>query len=318
MASGHHTRLCQANLIILLLLSLLLIACNGGEQDMASRSGPSATPDPSATITPTEPPTSTPDIGRGNCEQIRGTDYVSPGEREWFLVRCLTPPAGQTSSTPVVPPLGGGLPTALVVRVIDGDTIEIEGGARVRYIGMDTPEASGQCFAQEATARNEALVLNRVVELEKDVSEVDPFDRLLRYVYVDGVMVNEVLVAEGYAEAVAYEPDVKYQGLLDVAENQAIAQGLGVWSACASPTQAPAVSSPTQAPPVAGSCPQGCTSPPAGCVIKGNISQSSGEKIYHVTGGGSYEETRISPDFGERWFCTDQEAIANGWRKARN
>jgi hypothetical protein len=59
-------------------------------------------------------------------------------------------------------------------------------------------------------------------------------------------------------------------------------------------------------------------SPPEGCVIKGNISQSSGERIYHVPGGGSYEETRISPDFGERWFCTDQEAVANGWRKARN
>jgi micrococcal nuclease len=184
---------------------------------------------------------------------------------------------------------------------------------------MDTPEATGDCFAQEATARNEALVLNRVVELEKDVSETDPFDRLLRYVYVDGVMVNEVLVAEGFAEAVAYPPDVKYQGRLDAAESQAIAQGLGAWSACASPTVAPFAGVPTPAPqPGGGACPPGCVTPPTGCAIKGNISQSSGEKIFHVPGGGSYQETRISPDFGERWFCTEQEAVANGWRKARN
>jgi hypothetical protein len=53
-------------------------------------------------------------------------------------------------------------------------------------------------------------------------------------------------------------------------------------------------------------------------VIKGNISQSSGEKIYHVPGGGSYEASVISPAYGERWFCTEQEAVANSWRKARN
>ncbi len=62
-----------------------------------------------------------------------------------------------------------------------------------------------------------------------------------------------------------------------------------------------------------GSCPQGCTSPPPGCAIKGNIS-SSGEKIYHVPGGASYNQTLINPSEGERWFCTEAEAVANGWR----
>lgn len=54
-----------------------------------------------------------------------------------------------------------------------------------------------------------------------------------------------------------------------------------------------------------------------GCDIKGNISISTGEKIFHVPGNEFYEQTVISPDFGERWFCTEEEAIANGWRKAR-
>lgn len=66
------------------------------------------------------------------------------------------------------------------------------------------------------------------------------------------------------------------------------------------------------------SCPLGCTVHKSGCNIKGNISQSSGEKIYHVPGQEFYSSTNIHPDFGERWFCTETEAEANGWRKAYN
>lgn len=65
-------------------------------------------------------------------------------------------------------------------------------------------------------------------------------------------------------------------------------------------------------------CPQGCATPPPGCEIKGNISSPSGEKIYHMPGQENYEETEIVPDDGERWFCTEQEAEDNGWRKALN
>ena len=62
-------------------------------------------------------------------------------------------------------------------------------------------------------------------------------------------------------------------------------------------------------------CPQGCATPPPGCSIKGNIS-ASGEKIYHMPGQKYYADTVISPDKGERWFCTEDEARANGWRKS--
>ncbi len=67
-----------------------------------------------------------------------------------------------------------------------------------------------------------------------------------------------------------------------------------------------------------GACPNGCTLPPSGCHIKGNISFKTGEKIYHVPGQNFYGDTVISPEDGERWFCTEQEARANGWRKAYN
>ncbi|KGN35477.1 sunset domain-containing protein, partial [Knoellia aerolata] len=74
----------------------------------------------------------------------------------------------------------------------------------------------------------------------------------------------------------------------------------------AAPAPAPAPA-PGAAPPAA---------PTGGCVIKGNIS-SRGEKIYHVPGGGSYEDTVVTASKGERWFCTEQEAETAGWRKAR-
>lgn len=54
-----------------------------------------------------------------------------------------------------------------------------------------------------------------------------------------------------------------------------------------------------------------------GCAIKGNISINTGERIYHVPGQLSYAETKISPEYGERWFCSEAEAVAAGWRRSR-
>ena len=102
---------------------------------------------------------------------------------------------------------------AEVVNVVDGDTIDvlIDGQEfRLRYIGMDTPER-GQIGFAEATAANVALVAGETVTLEKDISETDRFGRLLRYVYVNGEMVNMTLVEEGYAIPATFPPDVRYQ-----------------------------------------------------------------------------------------------------------
>lgn len=64
-------------------------------------------------------------------------------------------------------------------------------------------------------------------------------------------------------------------------------------------------------------CPRGCEAPPPGCDIKGNISLRTGEPIYHLPGQQYYEKTVIAPEDGERWFCTEAEARANGWRKSK-
>lgn len=63
-------------------------------------------------------------------------------------------------------------------------------------------------------------------------------------------------------------------------------------------------------------CPQGCSEPPPGCSIKGNIN-NEGVKIFHVPGQDYYDKTKISPEKDERWFCTPAEAEANGWRPSK-
>ena len=119
----------------------------------------------------------------------------------------------------------------LVIRVIDGDTIVVAGERRVRYIGVDTPEVAGtrERYGPEATAFNRELVEGRRVRLEKEVSETDRFGRLLRYVYVDGILVNAELVREGYAEAIAYRPDDRYAGCFASLEKEAREVGRGMW-----------------------------------------------------------------------------------------
>jgi micrococcal nuclease len=118
---------------------------------------------------------------------------------------------------------------AIVTRVIDGDTIEIEGGYRVRYIGIDTPERD-ESYYWEALQANRDLVEGKKVWLEKDVEDRDRYDRLLRYVWVDNTMVNAELVRLGYAYSYAYPPNLKYQTYLLQMEKEAREHKRGLWS----------------------------------------------------------------------------------------
>lgn len=144
-------------------------------------------------------------------------------------------PALALSPTPEVK--GEQTQEVLVTGVTDGDTIEIEGGKKVRYIGIDTPETvdprkSVQCFGHEASNKNKELVLGKKVRLEKDVSETDKYGRLLRYVWVGDTFVNDYLVRQGYAQSSTYPPDVKYQNQFLQAQKEAREQNRGLWSVC--------------------------------------------------------------------------------------
>ncbi len=125
-----------------------------------------------------------------------------------------------------------------VVDVVDGDTIkvEIDGEAyRVRYIGIDTPETVKpntpvEFFGPEASDQNEAYVGGKTVTLIKDASETDAYDRLLRYVVVDGIFVNFELVSNGYASAATYPPDVACSQVFRDAQRAAREAGRGLWA----------------------------------------------------------------------------------------
>lgn len=124
-----------------------------------------------------------------------------------------------------------------VSRVIDGDTIELTNGKKVRYIGIDTPEVVDprkpvECFGREAANQNRTLVEGKTVWLEKDISDIDRWGRLLRYVYVGDVFVNDTLVREGFAKASTYPPDVRFRERFRNAQQEARDQRKGLWAGC--------------------------------------------------------------------------------------
>lgn len=122
---------------------------------------------------------------------------------------------------------------ALVTRVIDGDTVVLDSGERVRYIGIDSPEKSGSpevvALGRAATEHNRRLVEGKTVRLEFDVRPRDRHGRLLAYVYVDAIFVNARMVEDGYAFAYTVPPDVQYAERFRELERQAREERRGLW-----------------------------------------------------------------------------------------
>jgi micrococcal nuclease len=116
-----------------------------------------------------------------------------------------------------------------VTEVIDGDTFKTEHGETIRLLGINAPEINdpGGDIAKDLLA---LLVLDRYVRLEADVTNTDEYDRLLRYVYVDGVFINGELVRMGYAETRSYPPDTLYRRELEALEKTALRNRRGLWS----------------------------------------------------------------------------------------
>ncbi|MBY3359352.1 thermonuclease family protein [Rhizobium laguerreae] len=198
-----------------------------------------------------------------------------------------------------------GASAASNVRVIDGDTIDLD-GVRYRLHGIDAPEAGQSCKAadgsewacgQAALGKLERLVRGR--EVTCTPHEKDMYGRWVASCVADGTDVNGEMIASGLAWAFR-----KYSLDYVKAEETAHAGHVGVWQA---DTQTPwdfrshkwdnAVSA----------------APAGGCPIKGNIN-SKQEKIYHAPWSKDYAKTKVDTHKGERWFCSEGEAIAAGWR----
>lgn len=237
--------------------------------------------------------------------------------------------------------------SAKVVRIVDGDSIAVEldaGPQQVRLHGIDSPELR-QPFGREATAAL-ARILRPGQDVELQPVEHDRYDRMVAVVYAGDVNVNEVLIADGFAWAYrAYLGQVEGDQHYCELEARARYSGDGLWSQPRELWVAPwiyrqrarsvpgaRVPSPDYAAQSTADCiadtgrsqparPLPIVSPTAapakpGCSIKGNINRR-GVKIYHVPGDPDYDKTQVNEARDERWFCSDEEAKAAGWRAAR-
>ena len=140
-------------------------------------------------------------------------------------------PKGKIAPSPTSSPAQCLAPSeVLVTKIIDGDTIIVEGGYSVRILGIDADESGYPCY-QPAKSRLEELILNKKVRLEKDVTDLDQYKRCLRYVFLGDQNIGLGLVKEGLAIARFYEPDLKYKEEISLAEKTAIENKIGCkWS----------------------------------------------------------------------------------------
>lgn len=137
------------------------------------------------------------------------------------------------STVPTVQILQEGI--FVVTNVIDGDSIEVNGKEKVRYIGVNTPEKN-QPYYTEAVEKNKSLVLNKQVKLQYDVQRQDTYGRTLAYVYVDNIFINNELIKSGVAISETIQPNSSQQDLFVQAQKQARESCSGMWSSLCSPT----------------------------------------------------------------------------------
>jgi len=118
----------------------------------------------------------------------------------------------------------------LVIRVIDGDTVELFGGQKVRLIGIDSTERGEKCYT-EAKEKLISLVESKTVLIEKDVEEFDKYERLLGYLFIEKLFVNLEMIESGNAKAFEYGQSNRYAKEFEQAEENAQKQKLGcLWN----------------------------------------------------------------------------------------
>jgi micrococcal nuclease len=121
--------------------------------------------------------------------------------------------------------------SCIVGTVADGDSFRCRDGRRVRLIGVDSPESQQHPYGDQARqALLELLSAGAAVRLETDVAPTDRYGRLLAYVWIGPILVNETMVRGGWAVLYTVPPNVKYADRFIRAQNEARARGAGLWS----------------------------------------------------------------------------------------
>ncbi|MDA0961828.1 MAG: thermonuclease family protein [Proteobacteria bacterium] len=192
------------------------------------------------------------------------------------------------------------------VRVIDADTWEV-GGTKVRLFGIDAPELNQPCLLDGRAWECGVWATEQTRRAYQGARAVcapvttDRHGRVVARCSVGGEDVGRRMVREGWAFAFR-----RYSMDYDLDDKTAAVQGRGLHRGQVQDPAAFRAQRQTPPAPV----------PTGGCVIKGNVS-SKGERIYHMPGQQHYDRTRINTGQGERWFCSEAEARAAGWRRAR-
>jgi len=203
----------------------------------------------------------------------------------------------ETSAAPGPGAIGGS------AKVVDGDTIVV-GGTRIRLEGIDAPEAGQICHRRpagdwpcgsEATAALAGLLEGKLVRCEP--MGIDRYGRSLGVCFLDGEDVNAWMVRQGHAWAF-----VRYSTRYVAEEGEARAKGLGIWQGEATPAWEYRARRWAVVEPKA----------PERCAIKGNVTGRG--KIYHMPWSPWYAQIDMAAGGGRRWFCTEAEALAAGWR----
>ena len=234
-------------------------------------------------------------------------------------------PASSPSPTSEPTPAGAVAVIGTVVGVVDGITLEVDVGGdvlRVRYLGLDLPAGTDPALLDRALEFNRFLAQGRRVELEKGSVDADDHGRFLRYVYVGGVMANLEVLTRGYATVSSFPQSFVHRVSFEFEEEASKRSGRGLWDSAKAPSSTP---SPTQnflggtlpAPPSTKPPSTPCVSTGAPPFVKGNVDARTGQRIYYVPGSLLYATVVISEAEGDRWFCSEDEAAAAGWKRSK-
>lgn len=178
-----------------------------------------------------------------------------------------------------------------VNKVVDGDTVDTADGERLRLYEIDTPEYPKDCLGVDAKARMEDLVLNKKIQYQN--LGRDNFGRILAYVYIDKLLINEVMTEEGFAYFLKGKTVTENSLFIEQSQDKAKSTGRGVWSNL-------------------------CQTKQDGCIIKGNYRPADNTRIYHTPDCYNYDRITIKLGTTDRWFCNEAEAKEEGFRKSQD
>lgn len=178
-----------------------------------------------------------------------------------------------------------------VTKVIDGDTFDTAEGERIRLHEVDAPEYPKGCMGIDAKTRLENLIAGKKIAVE--IIRKDSFGRMLAYVYVNKLLINEILTEEGLAYFYKDKTTYTYSLAIERAEEKAAAVERNVWSSL-------------------------CQTKKEGCTIKGNYRSADNTRIYHTPDCYNYDRATIRPGTSDRWFCTEEEARKAGFVKSKD